>query len=148
MKAMLRLATLACVGLSMPLAAQSATAILGEWQGTSICVKASWNAACHDEVIVYGVVPSTARAGQVTMHACKIVNHAEEWMGDLELAYDSTAARWAGDFQNSRVHVRWSYRVQGDSLTGQVENLATGQVGRHVEAVRAPASPPRASPPP
>ena len=120
----------------VPLHAQSPSNIVGDWHGTSTCVKAGWNAACHDERIVYAVTPSTATHGEVTLRASKIVGDSLDWMGDIELAYDSLSGRWAGDFQNSRVHIRWSYRVQGDSLTGDLVLLPAGQVGRNVAAVR------------
>lgn len=124
------------------LPAQSPASILGEWHGTSICVKASWNAGCHDERIVYAATPSRETPGGVTLRASKIVGDSLDWMGDLELAYDSLAGRWAGDFQNSRVHIRWSYRVEGDSLTGTLVLIPTGQLARNVNAARVPPNAP------
>ncbi len=116
--------------------AQSPSTILGTWQGTSICVKASWNAACNDERIVYEVTPAASKPGQVTLRASKIVGDSLDWMGDLDLAFDTLSGRWSGDFQNTRVHIRWSYRAVGDSLTGNVVMIPSGQVGRNVVAVR------------
>ena len=64
--------------------------LVGRWRGTSICTKADWNAACHDEEALYdfqeGVAP-----GHVLSKGYKIVNGKPEYMGDLDFAYDETA---------------------------------------------------------
>lgn len=138
----LKALVLLALAAAAPLDAQSPPAILGTWQGTSTCVKASWNAACNDERIVYVVAPAAGKPGQVTLRASKIVGDSLDWMGDLDLAYDTLSGRWSGDFQNTRVHIRWSYRVVGDSLTGNVVMIPSGQVGRNVVAGRTkPAGP-------
>jgi hypothetical protein len=121
-----------------PLRAQQAGggAILGWWDGSSICVKAEWNAACTDETVVYRFEPSTAQPARITLHAFKVLNGTPEPMYDLDFVYDSAARQWNGDFDNSRVSIRWSYRVQGDDLTGTVVFRNSGQIGRNVTARR------------
>jgi hypothetical protein len=116
--------------------AAPATAILGVWRGSSICVKADWNAACHDETVRYDFRPSTTHAGGALMHAEKMVDGAFEPMGDLEFVFDSAAGAWVGDFRNERVNIRWSFRVLGDSLAGQVVTLPDRRVARHAAARR------------
>lgn len=115
---------------------QHPESIAGRWHGESICVKAAWNAACHDEQIVYDVEPDSAAPGRMRFHASKIVGGQPEWMGDLDLQYRRADSTWFGDFSNTRVRIRWEYRVHGDSLTGRVVDLRTGRVGRAVRAAR------------
>lgn len=110
--------------------------ILGRWHGHSICVKAPWNAACNDEEVFYDFVPGKADSSTILLHASKLVAGHAEWMGDLDLSYVADRASWDGEFSNSRVHIRWSYRLRGDSLEGEVVMLPTLQVARHVVAWR------------
>jgi hypothetical protein len=110
--------------------------IRGRWHGTSICVKAEWNTACNDEQVVYDFVPSTQSPAAMSLHASKLVNGAPEPMYDLDFSYDTTSSEWQAEFSNSRVHIRWSYRVQGDSMTGRVVFLPSGRIGRDVRVIR------------
>jgi hypothetical protein len=111
-------------------------AILGGWHGSSLCVVASWNAACANEDVVYDFRLSATGPERVTLHASTLVSGAPRWMYDLDFAYDSTAGAWSGDFQNRRVSIRWTYRVKGDSLIGQVVERPSGRVARNVTATR------------
>lgn len=111
-------------------------AFLGGWHGNSLCVEAPWNTACNNEEVVYDVGLSATQPERVTLHASKLVSGAPEWMYDLDFAYDSTAGAWTGDFQGRRVSVRWTYRVKGDSLFGQVAERPSGRVARNVTATR------------
>lgn len=113
----------------------AARAILGRWSGSSICVKAEWNAACNDETVVYDFVPSDS-AGRITLHASKVIAGKPEPMGDLDVSYDPAARRWFGDFDNSRVSIRWIYEVAGSRLTGRVVDRRTLRVSRNVTASR------------
>ena len=115
---------------------QHPAAIAGQWRGESICVKAAWNAACNDERIVYDVVADSSAPGTALLHAAKIVGGRPEPMGDLDLQYRAADSTWFGDFSNSRVRIRWEYRVRGDSLIGRVFDRATGRVARAVRAAR------------
>jgi len=110
-------------------------AIQGHWTGSSTCVVAPWNSACNNELVVYDFVAG-ADSDHVLQHAAKLVNEVPEPMGDLPFSYDAAAGQWNGDFHNERVSIRWSYRVRGDSLEGEVRRLPSGDVGRHVVAVR------------
>ncbi len=136
----LPLAIAVTIGLwgAAPLQGQQARAadILGRWEGTSTCVKAAWKAACNDETVVYQFEPSTLHPGQIALHASKVINGAPEPMYDLDFVFDSAAHMWAGDFDNARVSIRWSYQVLGDDLSGKVVFRKTGQVGRNVTAHR------------
>ena len=111
--------------------------ILGRWEGTSTCVKAPWNAACHDEVARYDFVRTPARGDTITVHASKQVAGAWEWMGDIDVTYDPAGHRWVGIFANSRVRIEWSFWIAGTELRGQVIDLAGPRKGRDVAAHRA-----------
>ena len=115
-------------------AGRGAGAILGRWSGTSTCVKADWNAACNDEVIIYDFVP--ADSGRIMLHAQKVVDGKPEPMGDLELTYDPSTRQWSGNFDNARVSIRWIYEVSGSRLTGRVVDRRSLRVGRNVVAAR------------
>ena len=78
-------------------AAHPTSELIGRWRGTSICTKADWNAACHDEEALYdfkeGVAP-----GHVLSKGYKIVNGTPEFMGDLDFAWDPGAGAWVAEF--------------------------------------------------
>lgn len=137
--------TLAASGLAAPLAsplaAQSPRAILGHWIGESICIKASWNAACHDEQIVYDFTPLGADSMRVHQVAYKIVAGRPELMGELDYTYDPTQRAWLGEFSNARVHVVWRYELHGAELVGRVNMLPSGKRARTVRAHRSAPAP-------
>lgn len=113
-----------------------ADAILGRWEGTSICIKADWNASCHDEATRYDFVRDSARAGVIVVHAYKRLGNDWDWMGDIDGRWDSAGRRWVGEFSNSRTHIEWSYWLEGDKLIGQVVTLPERRKGRDVVAHR------------
>ena len=115
---------------------QDPASIAGRWHGESICVKAAWNAACHDEQIVYVVEPDSTSPGRMRFHASKIVGGRLEPMGDLDLQYRRADSTWFGDFSNARVRIRWEYHVRGDSLTGRLVDRESGRIARAVRAAR------------
>lgn len=110
--------------------------VLGRWEGTSTCIKADWNAACHDEVVRYDFARAAGRGDTITLHAYKQVQGAWDWMGDIDFRYDSTGRRWVGEFANSRVHIEWSYWLVGTDLRGQVVSLPDRRKARDVVAHR------------
>jgi len=108
--------------------------ILGYWRGRSTCVKASWNAACNDEDVLYHFVPSLEHPGQVMLNAFKYANGAPEPMYDLGFAWDSTRHEWAARYSNSRVHILWSYAVHDTLLAGRLVDLPGERLVREVRA--------------
>lgn len=120
-----------------------ANRILGRWYGTSLCVKADWNAACNDETVMYEFVPSTAAPARITLHAFKYVQQAPQPMYDLDFDYDAQRGQWWADFANARVSIRWSYVLREDgTLAGKVVDLkAQERVGRQVSVSRTPVRP-------
>lgn len=113
-----------------------ADAILGRWEGTSTCVKAEWNASCHDEVTRYDFVRPPGRGDTITVSAFKRVNGDWEAMGDFDLRYDAAGHRWVGEFANSRTHVELSYWIEGAQLHGQMVQLPGRRKGRDIAARR------------
>lgn len=111
-------------------------ALLGRWEGTSVCVKADWNAACHDETIRYDVVRTAGRGDTLTVHAFKQVAGAFEPMGDLDAVWDPAGRRWVAPFANARVRIEWSYWLAGAELHGQVVTLPERRKARDVVAHR------------
>jgi hypothetical protein len=119
-----------------------AAAILGRWEGTSICIKAEWNRACHDEIAMHEFTRDSAHAGVIIDHGYKRVGDQWEWMADFPLRYDATRQKWSGDWSNSRVHIEVSYRQQGTDLVGTLNLLPDGRKGRDIVLHR-PAPPAR-----
>lgn len=122
--------------LLLTLVAGPADSILGRWEGTSTCIKAPWNAACHDEVVRYDFVRAPGRGDTITVHAFKQAQGAWDWMGDIDFGYDSAGHRWVGDFSNTRVHIEWSYWLASTELHGQVVSLPDRRKARDVTAHR------------
>jgi hypothetical protein len=111
-------------------------ALTGRWHGTSICVKADWNASCNDEEAFYDFVPAPGGPPRILLHAYKRVGTAIESMGDMEFLPDTGHARWAAEFRSTRVQVRWMFQVTDSGLTGAMLLLPSKQVGRTIRAQR------------
>jgi len=109
-------------------------AIVGQWRGTSTCVKGIEEARyCHDENIQY----TFTRAGDVyKQKADKLVNGEYAEMGRIDFHYDAAAKAWSGDFTGPHAHVIWSYTIDGDDMTGTCILLPSKTVVRHVLAHR------------
>ena len=100
----------------------------GAWRGTSVCqVRPS---ACHDEVVVYRIAPTTTR-DSLTMDARKIVGGEEEEMGVLGCRLDAPTARLTCSMPNGV----WRFAIRGDSLVGDLR-LPDGTRYREVRAAR------------
>ncbi|MFN8653795.1 MAG: hypothetical protein U0133_17950 [Gemmatimonadales bacterium] len=112
--------------------------ILGTWYGSSICVKTPDNAACNDETVRYQFAVKGADSTLVHQVADKLVNGQWDLMGELDYRWDAGAHEWNGDFENTRVKIRWTCRVSHDTLTGEVVVLPGRRIARHVVAVRMP----------
>ena len=114
------------------------TAILGRWEGTSICVKAEWNRSCHDEIAMHEFTSDTAHPGVIIDHGYKRVGGDWDFMGDFELRYDSAGHRWVGEWSNGRTHLELSYAMQGSDLVGTLALLPDHRKGRDI-IIRRPA---------
>ena len=110
-----------------------ANAILGQWEGSSICLKIEENRFCHDELVRYNFT----RDGDVfKLKADKKVNGKYEWMGDLDATYDAAARSWVAPFKGPRAQGIWSFTVDGDKLSGTCILLPSKTLVRNASAVR------------
>jgi hypothetical protein len=89
-----------------------ATAVLGDWHGTSLClVKPS---ACHDEEALYHVKQAPEKPGGLAMQADKIADGKPESMGDADCSYDATKKLLHCDLGRSSIELT----LEGDRLEG------------------------------
>jgi hypothetical protein len=111
----------------------AADRILGEWRGTSICINSQLAPACHDEIIHY--VFSARARGAYHQAAYKIVDGAEDLMGEADLTYSAADNRWSFAFDaRTCAHCTWWYRIDAaDHLTGGI----TSQSGVELRRVSA-----------
>jgi len=109
--------------------------LVGRWHGTSICTKADWNAACHDEEALYEFTEGAA-PGHVLSKGYKIVNGKPEYMGDLDVAYDETARAWVAEYSGPRVQTRWIFEVHENELNGRAVFPPSMRVGRTIHITR------------
>ena len=114
--------------------------ILGEWRGTSTCVKSPEFPSCHDEVVVYEFRKAASGGERVTLAAYKIVDGEKQLMGEMDFDYDAKQAAWTSEFRSPRYHGLWTFFVKGDALTGTLVDLPSRHVVRNV-AVRRAAAP-------
>jgi hypothetical protein len=112
-----------------------ASELVGRWRGTSVCTKADWNSACHDETVVYECSQGAA-PGQVLLRAFKIVQGKPEFMGDLTFSWDDRLRAWVASFANERVHLRVTLEPKGDTLEGRMVLLPEMRVGRQMHVTR------------
>lgn len=124
-------ATAAASGLASP-----APPIVGTWRGTSTCVQNPDFPACRDEVVIYEVREASAGGAAVKCSAYKIVDGEKQFMGDLEFVYDGKQGAWTSEFQNARAHGLWTFRVEGDALTGTLVDLPARHLVRNIAARR------------
>lgn len=110
--------------------------IIGHWRGTSTCVKADWNAACRDEVVLYECERSTTDSTRVVMHASRMVDGKPVPMGDIEFVLQDSTDTWVGGLTTPRYQLSWLFHVDGNDLTGRLVELPSNRVSRHVKASR------------
>ena len=109
--------------------------IIGTWRGTSTCVDHARFPACTDEQAVYEIRAHPTARDSVVVQGDKVVNGVRETMGDITFgrASDST---WIGQFGNRRGQSRWTLRVSGDRISGQLVDVQTGYRVRQLELTR------------
>ena len=108
-------------------------AILGRWQGESICTKAPGNGACHDEHVRYDFVAKDKDT--VTNHAYKLVDGKYESMGDLDFTFNAAKQEWSSKFHTGRGDAIWSYKIDDDRMKA-VLVVAPDTLVRNVTARR------------
>ena len=113
----------------------TASELIGQWEGTSVCTDRVVAPACHDEVVVYDF---TAGASPDTVHwkADKIVDGKRQPMGEFDLTYDRDDACWKAEFKSSRAHFVWCVTATGSQLNGVGWGMPGKKVVRRIDAHR------------
>jgi hypothetical protein len=115
-------------------AGSSIEAFLGTWEGTSTCTNLELTPACKNEHVIYEVSRGQ-KGGTVVVKADKVVNGERQWMGDIEMTYNTAKACWY-----SEIHTRWDgywcFVVQGDEMTGTLKLMEGDAVTRDVQVRR------------
>jgi len=114
--------------------------ILGEWRGTSTCVKSPEFPSCRDEVVVYQFRKSAASAEVVTLAAYKIVDGEKQLMGEMDFSFDEKQGAWTSEFRTARYHGLWTFVVEQDAITGTLVDLPSKHVVRNVSVKRSSAN--------
>jgi hypothetical protein len=109
--------------------------LVGRWRGPSICTKADWNAACHDEDAFYDASEGVA-PGHVLLKGYKVIDGKPQYMGDLDFAFDASEKAWVAEFSGPHLQSRWIFEVSGNELHGQAVVLPSKQVSRTIHVTR------------
>jgi len=134
-----RLSLLAPLALAMCSAAaiaapNDADAILGQWQGTSLCTNREVAPSCKDEKTRYAFTRGSE--GKIRCAADKLVGGEFAPMGELDFDYVPAERRWTCELKTPGSHAVWSFAVDGDRLTGTLVDVPTGAQTRKVSAAR------------
>jgi hypothetical protein len=127
-------ASLLACGLSAQSKVQpQATAPVGIWRGTSVCLVHP--SSCHDEVAVYEFTRMKS-PDSVSLDARKIVHGEEQDMGVLACRFVASSRQIICAIPQGR----WLFSMRGDSLIGELWH-ADNTKFRDVRAKRAAKSP-------
>src|SRR6478736_203902 len=129
MKRILLLALCFALSAGRPAAAQ----IIGSWRGTSTCVDLVHFPACRNETVIYDV--TAGGKDTVSLRADKVVDGVREFMGELTFVKQGDGS-WVSEFQSPRYHGRWILMIQGDAMTGRLEDLPARTLVRNVSLRR------------
>jgi len=90
--------------------------VLGTWKGESLCtVKPS---ACHDEVVLYEIKPSSENKDHLVLRGDKIVKGKRQMMGDLDCTYADSTGTLTCPISTGV----WSFQVKGDTMLGTLKH--------------------------
>jgi len=110
--------------------------IAGTWRGTSLCTDLKAAPACHDEQVVYEIVPGQGTSHTVTVTADKIVDGKRLTMGVLDFKHDAKECCWATDFETRKLAVRWRLTATGSKMTGSMIFIPSGAVVRKIDLLK------------
>ena len=117
-------------------APNDADAILGQWQGTSLCTNREVAPACKDEKTRYTFTRGEGSEGRIHCAAEKLVGGEYASMGEMDFDYVPAQRQWKCELKTPSVHAVWSFTVEGDRLTGTLVDVPTGAQTRRVSAAR------------
>ena len=79
----------------------------------------------------------TAVPDSVSLNADKLVNGTWQFMGTIDLRFDTVAREWRSEFRAPNgTHGRWWFVARGDSLTGGLLDLPSRAPIREVRTAR------------
>jgi hypothetical protein len=117
-------------------AAKAPVDLLGTWHGTSTCVDKKAFPACKDEEVVYEAT-SVPGSEAVTVKADKVVDGKRLFMGDLTFERQNDGT-WVAPLESPRYRGRWTLKIEGDRMTGDLLDIASGKQVRAVSLRRQP----------
>lgn len=111
--------------------------IYGDWTGESICANKEKFPACKDETVVFRFSKSTTDANLVHVAAYKIVNGAEDLMGENDLTYHSANNMLSGEIKvNQNLTLQQEFQINGDRMQGTLKQLPEKTLIRNISLTR------------
>ena len=119
------------IAAALLLAAASPDAVVGTWEGTSLCqVKPS---PCHDEHVVYHV--SALGPGRYRIGGYKLVGGQELFMGNIDIAVDPKSGNLSGNtIDRSGRSSLWTFVRNGAHMSGRL--VSDGKLFRLIEVTK------------
>jgi hypothetical protein len=109
--------------------AQSKSAVVGEWEGESVCQVPK---PCTTEHVIYDIKQDAS--GQLTTKADKVVNGDREWMGTLNCTW--VAPKLSCPLTNVSRPGDWVFVLEGDTLRGTLTLRDTRMIFRKITVTR------------
>ncbi|HEY0426789.1 MAG TPA: hypothetical protein VGC76_03180 [Pyrinomonadaceae bacterium] len=114
-----------------------AAKIYGDWTGESICADKQKFPACKDEKVVYHFSKSKENASKVHLVADKIVNGANEYMGEFDFTFNSAKNTISSEFTINGNHGIWEFKIDGDAMEGTLKMFPEKTLVRQVKVKKA-----------
>ena len=109
----------------------SASAVVGDWRGTSICVVRE--SACHDEVSLYHFATIADNPHAVSLEANKIVDGKPVTMGTGNCQFDPAKLQIKCPLPSASL----IFQISGNEMTGTM-TLSNGTVWRKLSLKKVP----------
>ena len=126
--------SLALAFFAIAVSAQTHPAVVGTWEGESVCQVPK---PCTTEHVIYEI--TGAGAEKITIKADKVVNGEREWMGDLQCSWAEKDLRLNCPMEG-RMPADWAFELKGDTLTGTLVMREEKKLFRKIEVKRVAAS--------
>ena len=129
-----------CVGAAVIYGQLSAEKVVGNWEGDSKCVDLVAAPGCHDEHVMFHVLPVKDKPSMLLIKGDRLANQKWIWMGDLDFVVDSKKSTLRCDMKMNGNHSVWDFSVKGDKMTGTLTQLPENKVVRRISVKRVPNS--------